>query len=306
MVTFYFNVYHLPYRNLTDDDTPENIVLQDIHKWLTCNFQELDIDTLVDIHHFRFKDSMFDFYQCAITHVETIRRFRKTVKNRMAWNPTEALIRRNLHAINECLSEAKQKCLDAPLRVIKFIRLRMPLVAKLLPLYPNMKVVYLQRDPRGILRSRMEAGLIKDSQFTSDVVKHCNNSLNDLATSKILADQYPDRIKSVIYEDVAERPVENFESVFRFCGLNFTNYMRNYTISLTSLGGSDSGRFDIERGNSSETAYQWRKEMTLSHVTLIDKHCSEVYKILGYQTFVRLTDLRNLAKPSRTNTKFIL
>ena len=281
------------------------MILQDIHKWLSCNFQDLDIDTLVDSHHLNFKDSMYDFYKCAINHVVTIQKLRRT-ENIMARNWTAALIARNIKAINECLSEAKQTCLDAPLRVIKFIRLRMPSVAELLPFYPNMQVVYLQRDPRGILRSRVKTGLLKGSTFRSDVVKHCNSSFNDIETVKTLAEQYPGRIKAVLYEDAADRPIETFESFFRFCGLNFSSDMKNYTISLTSLGGKSLCSFCIEKGNSSETAYQWRKEMPITNVNFIDTQCSKVYKILGYQRFFRLTDLRNFSIPSRTNTRLIL
>ena len=281
------------------------MILQDTHKWLSCNFQDLDIDTLVDSFHQSFKDSMYDFYKCAINHVVTIRKLRRT-ENIMARNWTAALITRNIKAINVCLSEAKQKCLEAPLRVIKFIRLRMQLVAELLPLYPNMQVVYLQRDPRGILRSRVKTGLLRGSTFSSVVVKHCNSSFNDIETVKTLAEQYPGRIKAVLYEDAADRPVETFESVFRFCGLNFSSNMKNYTISLTSLGGKSSCSFCIEKGNSSETAYQWRKEMSITNVNFIDAQCSKVYKTLGYERFFRLTDLRNFSIPSRTNTRLIL
>ena len=249
---------------------------------------------------------MYDFYNCAIDHVKTIKKFRSTENNTMAQNWTGTLITKNLVAINDCLAEAKQKCLAAPLRVIKFIRLRMPLVAELLPLYPNMKVIYLQRDPRGILRSRIKTGLVKGSKFSDDVLNHCNNSLNDIQTVKTLANQYPGRLKPVIYEDVAENPVEILESVFSFCDLNFSSEMKNYTISLTSLGGSKSCSYCIERGNSTETAYQWRKEMTILHVYFIDKQCSAVYDLLGYKRFSRLADLRNFSLTSRTSTRLIL
>ena len=298
--------YIIFFRKFTSGDSTENAILQDVHNWLSCNFHGLDIDTLTDRHHLEFKDSMYDFYNCAIDHVKTIQKFRSTENNTMAQNWTGTLITKNLVAINDCLAEAKQKCLEAPLRVIKFIRLRMPLVAELLLLYPNMKVIYLQRDPRGILRSRIKTKLIMSLEFKNNVESHCYKSMNGINILRNISRLYPGTFKTVIYEDVAENPVELLESVFSFCNLNFSSDMKNYTISLTSLGGKNACSYCIERGNSKETAYQWRKEMTISNVSFIDKQCSAVYDILGYKRFFRLSDLRNVSLTSRTSSKLII
>ena len=305
-------IFHLHCRRLTAGGSHENIILQDIHNWLSCNFQEIDIDTLVDRFHLFYNDSMNDFFKCASDHVYKLRILRSNAAynhdKAKTRNSNNTLITRNLEAINNCLSKAKQNCSEAHLRVIKFVRLRMSLIAKLLPLNHNMKVVYLQRDPRGSFSSRAIAGLIKGgpSTFRMDVINHCNASLEDIGTVKLLAKRYPGRIKAVLYEDVAESPIETLQSIFTFCDLNFSSDMRNYTLSLTSLGSNDSCAYCIKRGNSTETAYKWRKKMPFTNVNFIDKQCSEVYKILGYKKFSRLINLRNVSLTTRTSSRLIL
>ena len=237
-----------------------------------------------------------------------LKKVRGKVYNLTAQNSSTTVIRRSIEAIDNCLFKEKQKCLEAPIRVIKFIRLRMPMIEKILPLYPNMKVIYLQRDPRGSFNSRAHAGLIKGgvSEFRKDVVNHCNESVDDITTFRKLTKQYPERLKAVLYEDVAESPVETLSSIFRFCEMILSSDLRKYTLSLTSLGGNDSCAYCIKRGNSKKSTYKWRKEMSFSKVQFIDKQCSEVYSILGYRQFPRPIDLKNVSLSTRTRTGLIL
>ena len=240
--------------------------------------------------------------------MKILKNIRRKVYDSTAQNSTATVIRWSLHIINKCLFKAKQKCLEAPIRVIKFIRLRMSMIEKMLPLYPNMKVIYLQRDPRGSFNSRAHAGLITDGvfKFRKDVVSHCHSTMDDLTTFRKLIKQYPGRLKAVLYEDVAESPVETLSSIFRFCEMNLSSDLRKYTLSLTSLGGNDSCAYCIKRGNSKKSAYKWRKEMPFSKVQFIDKQCSEVNKILGYRPFPRPIDLKNVSLSTRTRTGLIL
>ena len=290
----------LYFRKFSYVDTREEISLQEVHKYLTCKFYDIDVDSLVDEFHYHFRDGMFDLYNCAVEPIRMLRKWRSATANtKESRDLIRVLEMRNLDVLKNCIAEATRKCKEAPVKVIKFIRLRMPVIAELLPLYPKMKVIYLQRDPRGIFRSRMKTGLLKVADFRDSLNGYCNRTLSDIKFYKTLAERYPGRLKSVLYEDVAENPVEMAENIINFCGLSFSNEMKYYVLSTTSLGGADSCAFCVERGNSTKTAYEWRKYMNIEHVLYIDQHCSAVYDEFGFKKFQIPSEVRNYSVPSR-------
>ena len=292
------------YRIFSTTDPEKTVILQDINKWLTCKLSEIDLDSLIDPFHFYKTAAMKQFVTCAKQSVLELKRMRSEANytsevGKILDRHRQRVKTRSMQTLKACLARATDACKEASVNVIKFIRINMSYLLELLPLYPNMKVIYLQRDPRGILQSRKNSWLLPDSNFQANADSHCERVRSDLEHLKNLQQLYPGRITPVLYEDLAENPLEVSEQLFRFCELNFSEETQKYIKSTTSLGGRDTCAFCVERGNSTKTAYKWRNKISLRDVLYIDRQCSSTYKTLGYERLYTLADIRNFSKPTR-------
>jgi hypothetical protein len=59
------------------------------------------------------------------------------------------------------------------------------------------------------------------------------------------------------------------------------------------------GYYGTMRSDSVKSAYQWRTRLPLFKIRIIDKHCIDVYKILGFMTLSSTEELLDLDIPSR-------
>ncbi|XP_060566324.1 uncharacterized protein LOC132725246 [Ruditapes philippinarum] len=108
-------------RNVLLEDK-QSIILDEINSWLNCKLTSLNIHTLSNPHHAQHTKIMGAFTNCT-----------KEEKKKQTPN------------LRRCFDEATSMCKKAPLRIIKFIRLKMKDAAKLLLLYPNLKIIHLVR-----------------------------------------------------------------------------------------------------------------------------------------------------------------
>ncbi|KAL4240877.1 hypothetical protein ACF0H5_001662 [Mactra antiquata] len=249
--------------NKTDEN---GVVFQEINSWLTCDLQSISMDSLTDPLHEHNTKIMKDFNLCY----------------------------KNKQNIDGCLKNVTQKCKDSPLRVIKFIRLRMRYILDLLPLYPNMKVIHLVRDPRGILNSRINVDHM--SNFSVHIL--CDEMKEDLKYTKKLLKSYPGRIKILHYENLAEQPIKVAAKIANFSGISFTKSMQYFIRSRTSSEYND-GRFETQRKNSTFTANKWRFQLQSGRARYIYNTCKSSNGILGYLPLNSTMKQRDLKIPSR-------
>lgn len=197
----------------------------------------------------------------------------------------------------KCLLEFQEKCKKS-IRMIKTIRMNMDVAERLMEEFPSLKVIHLIRDPRGSYQSRRNGYFLRDQNNLSAITKsNCDTLHSDLKTGFRLHEMYPGRIKTLLYEQVAEAPLKASRSIFRFLGLtepaNFDSWLVNHT-----RAGYSNGYYDTVRRNSKTTASLWRKYINLNVVKSYDNSCKEVYDILGLNTFDKYTTLHNYAIPS--------
>ena len=102
---------------------------------MSCRYSELDVHSLTDSFHTSFSRSMRKYNEC----------WRN--KTKQSFKP--------LRAVRLCLPEAIERCENAKHRLFKFIRLPMRIIQQLMPIYPNLQVIHLIRDPRGSLMSQI-------------------------------------------------------------------------------------------------------------------------------------------------------
>lgn len=168
-------------------------------------------------------------------------------------------------------------------------------------LLPDLKVIHYLRDPRGVINSRIANGYIMPGPLASVVSRPvfklfnssflierhteqlCRQMSTDLEISAQLKISYPGRIKTILYEDLAQNPIEIAKQLYQFVGLNLTDEIREYIYSITMAGKQPNGIYATTRTNSSRTAFGWKQRLSLHHIKNIDKHCDQLYKRLGYQ-----------------------
>ncbi|WAR08040.1 CHST3-like protein, partial [Mya arenaria] len=184
------------------------VYLEEVYSWLSCRLQDLSKTSLNEQFLSRYNTKMKPFQTCM-----------KTAKISLTGLNYGS-------AITACLKKPIQDCQSASFVVLKFIRMRIGESASLLPYFPNMKIVHLIRDPRGMFNSRDKHSLGKGKGSSSDkdaVHGFCRKLEEDLRHSKKLSTSHPDKIFVVQYEDLAEHPYEWAKRLYKFAGMEYTN-----------------------------------------------------------------------------------
>lgn len=185
-------------------------------------------------------------------------------------------------SVKKCLQELEKVCMATTHRVIKTIRISMELASQMMDLWPNLKVLHLVRDPRGITNSRLKN---KTFQMTKKITPHshnlCERMYNDTMYNTLLEKKYENRITLVIYEALAERPVEGMEFIYGFLNIKITTDVITWVYNSTHAQ-NKTGYFGTMRSDATESAYYWKTKLTLSKIRIIDQICHDVYKLLGF------------------------
>ena len=160
--------------------------------------------------------------------------------------------------------------------------------------FPNLKVLYLVRDPRGTLSSEM--AILKSYEKTS--VKEaaetfCGMVNDDAENIRLLSESYPDRIKTIRYETIARDAVSAAKRMYEFLQLSFTPAIEGYIRHITSAK-KDGHNFSTLRKDSWQAANKWRNLVTYKNVRAVDSACEEVYDAVGFVKVPRETYLRDI------------
>jgi len=267
---------------------------REIRNWLTCDLLSLSLNTARDPFHQQFTRHMKTFRACILRY-NNIQTFGKLL-----------LRQQSPKSVRACLETIINVCKTTPALVMKFIRLQMETVLEYLPHFPNMKVIHLIRDPRGMFNSRSKLGLANIKHGEADEIgklnkdevrRFCDLLHKDLSVSKFIQQHAPDRIRVIQYEDLAENPKEVATQLLAFTGLGLTPRMENFIKHMTSSS-RDSCAFCTQRKNSAKTARKWRTEMKLNDAFYIYNTCEQSMNILGYLPLSTSFDMKNLMSPS--------
>lgn len=249
---------------------------------------------------YKMLDDVSNFYNCDLLHVpSSYFRFSNKSSTMLEYDQC----RHNKTQLT-CLKEFEVECRKSN-RMIKTIRMNMDVAENLLKEFPQLKLIHLVRDPRGTYQSRKRGQFLRNQKNLEAITKsNCDTLLHNLQTGFKLNKLYPNRIKTVLYEDLAERPLEAARDLYKFLGLtepvNFEQWVQNHT-----KAGYSNGYYDTVRRDSKSTAYSWRRYINLKVVQSFDKNCIDTYKILGLNTFNSYSDLHNKNISVRLNHSII-
>ncbi|KAH3890833.1 carbohydrate sulfotransferase 5-like [Dreissena polymorpha] len=250
-------------RSLTNATFSDRMALQEeLHKWLECRLEELDVNSLADSFHQYYSATMSKFSAC--------------------WQAKHRIVR----SLQECLPVAKELCERAHFRLFKFIRLPMDVIESVFESYPNLQVIHLLRDPRAVLRSQVKVNAFTLEEIPPKARAHCARISTDLSSTIRLYNKYPTRTRLLLYERLAENPLDTSRKMFTFIGKPHDVTILDYVYNMTQAGHRSVGLdFGVLQVNSTRTAYLWRDELSYHTIQRIDSYCKGVYSYLGYQVF---------------------
>ncbi|KAL5013041.1 hypothetical protein ScPMuIL_011592 [Solemya velum] len=197
------------------------------------------------------------------------------------WKDFDNCTRANVSERN-CTPLLMDACNKSPLRVFKAVRLSMDLVSYILDSIRTLKVVFLYRDPRGIMVSRLGMGkLCKDIE--KSVPALCHKMYKDVKISKQLELRYPKRFRSFAYENIAMQPMKQIEKLYRFLRFSYSQNDLDRVYNMThATNVAGESFYNTFREDSKQTASQWVSHAGSPVISLTDKYCGHVYKLLGY------------------------
>lgn len=179
-----------------------------------------------------------------------------------------------------CLSILQHICLNRPITTFKTIRLKMNTIEKLLKKRPRLKILYLVRDPRAVYLSLQKVGWYKNYK----VKDHCEILSKELNKSILLQQKYPQRMKRVYYELIAEQPLASLAEIYSFLGMKVHEEVKKHLISITHSHSSEK-QYGTKRANASYAAHKWEGIIPKDLAIQIDNACNYSLKQLGYKQF---------------------
>ena len=180
-----------------------------------------------------------------------------------------------------CASHIESQCESRTATATKVIRLAMETVEYMLKNNPDLKVIHLLRDPRGIVHSRSKIGLLSRlsrprpvSKMVTEAELLCKKMESDIVTRDRLATMYPDNFIEILYEEVASNQQANYERIYKFLDLDLSPDVQKW---IDSNNGETKkivheSAFGTARSNSTATAYKWKEDVddrTLEHLNSV-------------------------------------
>lgn len=257
------------YRNVSDD--LENSFSNLLHRIYTCRLRQMDLLTLKH----RFVTNWF--------HSHSFVNYTYCLGSLESREPSDDL-RTSNNSVHKCIPHVLRHCWKSSARVIKTIRQPMYLIRRYINEDPELKVILLIRDPRGILNSRRK---VRGFPATPQAVKKiCAIQRRDWLTAQKLLSEFLNNIKIVKYENLARDTMGTMEDLYKFIGLSpsqrITKWISKSTrepppvIDLYS-------RWNTQR-NSSAVVGSWREELPSISKAYFDQYCEDTLQLLGYSS----------------------
>lgn len=174
-------------------------------------------------------------------------------------------------------------CHRAPVHVLKLTRLHMRHLKMYLEENPDMKVkvVYLTRDPRGIVSSRWTLDWCNGTEC-SDPNVLCHEMSEDIKIFKELQKENPSDFIKMRYEDISLNPEAESRKLFNFLNLPFSTSVQRFLKTHTVGRRTDDNNPYSTRRNTTAMAFSWRERFTYDQVLDVQESCEEVLKGLNH------------------------
>ena len=221
--------------------------------------------------------------------------YRRFVNNTMAsLMGTNPLILGRSKLFKYCLEEDKTKytchlpsylqqlCSQFPITFMKLVRIRMALMERLLSDsdIENLHVIYLVRDPRGVMSSRWSktrTGWCGGECLSEKVF--CDDIEDDLLAARNLHKKFPGRVHVFRFEDIALSPEESSHTLLDSVGISYTKEIEEYVKSHTS---THSDKREATYRVSKTRVVSWVNDTSWANVERVEAACGRAMDLYGY------------------------
>ena len=192
---------------------------------------------------------------------------------------------RPLKTLDRCLEPLIEKCRQSDIVAVKVIRLHMSYVDQLLSSDPDLRIIHLVRDPRGLVQAwrnvaRKRSRSMIHMQLNAKLM--CRRMLTDCEIRRRLELKYPRRILVVRYEDLVTATDNVLNDVYsRLLQLALPSNVVdviNEQLHATSADGASGTR----RINGTATATNWRRTIDDALLKYINDTCRQLIEELHY------------------------
>ncbi|XP_042888083.1 carbohydrate sulfotransferase 5-like isoform X2 [Penaeus japonicus] len=181
-----------------------------------------------------------------------------------------------------CYNDAflKGACQLFPWSTMKIVRLRLKLLRPILEDSKlNARIVYLVRDPRGVMNSRYDTVKWCHSSDCNDPSYLCSDMDDDLTAALELRKDFPDLVYILRYEDMSLSPVNKTKELLDFLGLDFDPKMQEFLDSHTTKNYDKP--WSTSRDSKTRVTY-WASKLQVEKLKDIQDVCTPVMKRFGY------------------------
>lgn len=191
------------------------------------------------------------------------------------------------HDIHLCYQPdfASKICSLFPHRLAKVVRLSVSELETYLnqepsPQLKNWKIIYLVRDPRGVLSSRLNMTFCKNEpDACPDPKEFCQQKEDDLKRLEKLDVIYPGLFNVVKFEDLTANVYLETQKLFQFLEMPITRSVQTFLRTHTeSDKEAHNQRATFRR--TKEVASKWKKKLTQSEIDSITNSCRPLLKRL--------------------------
>jgi hypothetical protein len=187
-------------------------------------------------------------------------------------------------AITDCIPILEDICRKSNIVGIKAIRLRADLVQRMLVEDPDLKLVFLMRDPRGIVTSRRQTALLSEmskKNITKEAFLLCQRMSYDISIIYNIEKQFPERILKMKFEDLVLDPEESANSFYRFIDREIPKEVTSY-LAKSMTSSVQGGAFSTFRKNGTDSVFKWLRQLQTEEIRSINKVCLDVLEQYGY------------------------
>ncbi|ESO96467.1 hypothetical protein LOTGIDRAFT_159880 [Lottia gigantea] len=256
--------------------TESNVTMKQLSKdlindFLDCNFTALDIASLTNLPYYH---------------------------NAQTRNFSNCILDGSLVIYIKCLKLLYEACNNTDVTLVNSVQLPVKTAMSLLIQKPELKLIYLYRDPRATLWTQFNNGVYKWATLKRKAKLFCSSLLKDLMTAQNITKMFPNRFVSIKYEDLVRDTKDTFRSMYQILGLGeLPKDVEDYiTSGKRIVGCSDC----VESDHNA-----WRLGMPYEGAGIIDMNCARVYKKLGYELITGQEHLRKVNQTLEFQSNFL-
>ena len=177
-------------------------------------------------------------------------------------------------------------CSHFPIHLIKVVRLRVKEIEKFLTNQSisknNWKIVYLVRDPRGVMASRANLTWCHErAQVCLNPKQHCSEVLDDLTRIERLENSNPGLFSVIKFEDFTANIQLETKKLFQFLDIPITRLVRTFLSTHTNSDRENDDPSATYR-HTKDVGSRWRSQLSHDVASNVTDLCQPLLKRLKY------------------------